>query len=707
MQNPGTTGHSGFFRALMLTCPLLLLLLIPLHLSNHPSGTAFGGFVLLVVLFFPGYLLLSVLRNLPDDIHFVLSPVFGLACVTAIYDAFARASMRAYFPYFAAVLCAGGMIAFAMKGRLTRRFSWHPGDGPCMILAGSVIALSVGPLFWRSGRFSGGEFVFYGPAGQDQLFHVTLLQRLAQHVPPDNFIVSGVRATVYHYFGDLTMALVLWVETALHLPATDLFDLYYRSYPTIVYFLIGALAYLAGRQLVGRTRDGILGVLLLLGGGGLGWLFGILQTSLHLRQLGAARGRLFSTWTQWDGVDAIRALVHRPAHYYGLLITLSAINLLLRPERTRRDWYMAGLLLGVMAGFNYTLAATFGIAAVMGSLLLFVQHRNSQAHDLAGLALFLFLGSLPLNIGMLSSGFHNMAPGFPFHGPNLEFPLRTWGGFLSPMPNSLVPWTALILLPIFAYGIKLFGIRSLMRLSLGDERHHGLAALFAFVFGLSLVIGVFFPFQAMGASLIFVQPTLWILALFSLRPIGNWLGRNRGNPREIVLWGMLGLTWVQAMVAFNVCSEAVFSQETVHVLQEVRRAASPNEVVAYLPSNLRQKPIWGQEGQSTDFSIMAMTGLDGYFSNEEYSTFSAVPGLSGRSPEEVLAKAKQLYEQRRDDVESFVRGDITAAGSSRLAEDHVRWIVISCDALRSVSSRVTPWRRTDDVVVYRLGESGS
>jgi hypothetical protein len=71
------------------------------------------------------------------------------------------------------------------------------------VLVGAVVALGVAPLYWRSGRFSSGEFVFYGPAGQDPLFHVTLLQRLLHHVPPDNFIASGFTAPVYHYFDDL------------------------------------------------------------------------------------------------------------------------------------------------------------------------------------------------------------------------------------------------------------------------------------------------------------------------------------------------------------------------------------------------------------------------------------------------------------------------------------------------------------------------
>ena len=41
------------------------------------------------------------------------------------------------------------------------------------------------------------------------------------------------------------------------------------------------------------------------------------------------------------------------------------------------------------------------------------------------------------------------------------------------------------------------------RLDLGEERHRGVAMVFAIVFALSFVIGTFFPYQGMGDSLSF------------------------------------------------------------------------------------------------------------------------------------------------------------------------------------------------------------
>jgi len=696
-------GQASPFALLFASLLASLLLLIPIVLSNHPEGTILGMFAFVIIFFFPGYLLLTLWGGLPGGLRTVLSPIFGIVSITTAYDLFARASIDVYFPYAVVVLSAAGMILAALYIKHASLPPRWTTDRYESVLAGCAVALSIAPLYWRSGRFSQGEFVFYGPAGQDPLFHVTLLQRLLHHVPPDNFMVSGLRPTVYHYFGDLALALILRAQHALPLGATDLFDLYYRCYPVLVYFLIGTLAFRAGRQLLGTARGGILSIVLLLGAGGLGWFFGALQAVVHASQFAAMRAVLVSNWTSWDGLPSILPLVHRPAHYHSLLICFAAINVLLRPERSRRDWLLAGLLLGLMAGFNFTLAATIGVAAVLGTLILFLQDKQNEARDLTWFALFIFVGSLPVTATMLLSGFHNLAPGFPFRGPNLEFPATIWGTLLGRMiPAALIPWASLIMFPIVGYGVKLFGVGPMARFDLGEERHRGIAVVFGIVFALSFVIGTFFPYQGMGIVVAFFQPTLWILGLFSLHPIHAWLVRNRGNWRAVALWGMLALTWVQALGAFNFSSEVAFGQDTARALQDIRSVAAPDDVVAYLPSDLTERAIWGPPLQSTNFAIMAMTGLDGYFSSEPYSKYSAVPGLSGHNSADVLAQADRLYEQRRDDVESFVNGQITEAASARLAKDHVCWIVVWGSALQGISPSITPWRETREIGVYRL-----
>lgn len=681
---------------------LFLLLLIPIGLSNHPLLTCLSGVVLVVIFFFSGYLVLILFSGISSSLRLVLSPVVGILCLTTTYDVFARLSLGTLFFYVAlTAMSAAGITLFARRGR--RDFASWGAEDCRTVLAGGCVALTVAPLFWRSGRFSGEDFVFHGPAGQDHLFHITLLRRLLQHVPPDNFMFGGLRPAVYHYFDDQTLALILRAQRLVFPGAQDLFDLYYRCYPTLIYFLIGALAYAVGRQILGTAKGGILSMLLLLGGGGLGWIIGVLQAAAHATDLVAMRERLSSSWTVWDGVDALRPLVHRPAHYHGLLICLAAISIVLRPQSNRRHWMLSGLLLGLMAGFNFTLAATFGAAALLGTVVLLLQRKKGDACNLAWLALFIFIGSLPVNAEMLLAGFRNMSPGFPFRGPNLEFSTSVWGIWISRiLPPLLVPITCLLLFPILAYGVKLFGLGALVRLNLGEECYRAIATLLAIVFGISFTIGVFFPYQGIEVGAIFLQPTFWILSLFALRPIGTWLQHNTIKWHAVALWGILGVTWIQALLAFNFGYEATFSRDTMRALDDLRVAASQQDVVAYTPSDIQQRAVWGYAQNSTNFAIMAMTGLDGYFSSQLYSKFNAVPGLSGRTPEEILDKAEHLYEQRHADVESFINGDITTEASARLTNDRVCWIVVTGDEMQKIASSLKPWRMTSEIAIYRL-----
>jgi hypothetical protein len=146
--------------------------------------------------------------------------------------------------------------------------------------------------------------------------------------------------------------------------------------------------------------------------------------------------------------------------------------------------------------------------------------------------------------------------------------------------------------------------------------------------------------------------------------------------------------------------EAAFTQDSARALQDIRLQTSPDDVVAFLPSELTERPLWGHTEICTNYSITAMTGLDGYFSPRTFCISFAVSGLSGSSPADVLAQADRLCQQRRDDVESWAKGDITDAGFGRLVDDHVKWVVVSGDALRDISTSAIPWRKTPQVTVY-------
>jgi hypothetical protein len=93
---------------------LAMLLVLPVVLSNVPSGAALGILCFVLLFFFPGYLLLSLVGKFPNGLHWILSVIFGIAAITTAFDLLARASMSRFFFYFVAALSAAGLIAMVL-----------------------------------------------------------------------------------------------------------------------------------------------------------------------------------------------------------------------------------------------------------------------------------------------------------------------------------------------------------------------------------------------------------------------------------------------------------------------------------------------------------------------------------------------------------------------------------------------------------------
>jgi len=156
---------------------------------------------------------------------------------------------------------------------------------------------------------------------------------------------------------------------------------------------------------------------------------------------------------------------------------------------------------------------------------------------------------------------------------------------------------------------------------------------------------------------------------------------------------MLMLIWMQAILAFNFSLRTSFDQATTQVLWTIRSDSAPDECRrvstkwSHSKSSLRPyNRIYEFCGHSYDRSRWLC------LSRELFDSLS-VPGLSGRNSADVLEQAKLMYQQRSQDVDSFIKDDISDAARARLAKDHVRWIVVWGDAMNNISTQVTPWRR--------------
>ena len=149
-------GRPAWLRNVVLPFSLLLPVFVaPVILSTSPKGGALGILSFALLFFFPGYLLLSMVSRLGNELRLLLSLVFGITCITTAYSFFAQATMVAYFLYFVVALSIGGLILAAIGARRTPALaSWLQNDFGAVV-AGAAVALSIAPLYWRSGRFSG------------------------------------------------------------------------------------------------------------------------------------------------------------------------------------------------------------------------------------------------------------------------------------------------------------------------------------------------------------------------------------------------------------------------------------------------------------------------------------------------------------------------------------------------------------------------
>ena len=175
---------------------------------------------------------------------------------------------------------------------------------------------------------------------------------------------------------------------------------------------------------------------------------------------------------------------------------------------------------GLSAGFNYTLAAVVGCAVALASVILFIRRRYTQARHLAVCAASVGIGGMPANAFVL--GGLSPQPGGSFlpGAPGL-FAVNRWAHLMpSGLNHNVVLILAVTLLFVVSYGLRLAGLRSVACAKLRFERHGNLALIMALATVASLCIGLLFEFRGPGGinnNIIFLQPTGWLMGLFSHR----------------------------------------------------------------------------------------------------------------------------------------------------------------------------------------------
>jgi len=618
-----------------------------------------------------------------------MSITVGAMCVATVYAALLSAGVApqialAIYPVAIAggLLLAGPTLFDFQRGRPN---ATRLREGSAL-LAGAVVMLGTGAAFWRSGSMTSEGMAFYGPMSRDHIYHLALIARLDVQVPPDNFLVADYPFPAYHFLSDL---LQVFARNA-SLGFLDPFDLYFRLYPSVAFFCLGVLGYKACARISGTCLGGWLGVAFVVFGSDLSWLPGVMRVVTNLSQPELATARLFSPWYEWNSFGSTLPLVHRPAYYHGLLQFLGGCVILLIERFTARAWLVSGAIWGLMAGFNYTLAATVGLAAMTAAAISYSTKRRPQAKTFAVCAGAIALGSIPANLVVLASRTAARSQDVLSWAPG-SFAVRRWAAVIPESVGS----TGTLLLSVallvgLSYGLRLAGLPKMMTAQLRFKKHQPLALLLAVAAATSFAVGMLFAFRGPGGisnNIIFLQPTGWILGLFALVPIVRLMrGGHRVGQWLIVIAVLFGI--VQSFLAFNFANRIVISPATLAACEFVRTRSNPIDVVAFVPNSLVARGILGPDETLNNFYIPAFTGLRGYFSSENYTL------LAIDAPD-----SEKVYRERYRTVLRIAQGSYSPSLLDDVKSHGVRWLFMPNVGSRSDPSGVVAYRNPEVVVL--------
>lgn len=671
LSRPGIFSYSLWCLPPVLWSVILFLLGVPLT-----SQVIFYGLVT-VLFFLPGFALLRLASGRWRFDLWWYAPVLGMGFTVTVY-ALARWLHIAtiwWLPVSALTLFALLGIVRANATKPVPHSSGLSNHRLTVYLAAWLTVFLVAGTFSFSGRMEEEGLTYYGFLGRDPILHLAMIVQLQQEVPSNNFIVSGFPLLPYHFFPDLSQALLRQVSGN----RLDLNDLYFRLYPSFLFFFLGGCGARLCFTLFHTPRLVCLALVLLIGGADFSFFLGALQTLRHFGDLSAFLERAFAPWSAWNLSGGVIPLVHRPAYYHGMMFLVVGFGLLV--DRSLRRWptvILAGMVFGTLAGFNFTLGATVGVALVVSALALQF-YRSPQALEMIGVAGVTLIASLPVLLMSLSQ--RSTTSQLPLHfdpGNIARFKHGTL--FADHLPVGIAEIVGFSALGILIYGLRLPGFVALWRNRgrLGPTLKLGI--LGASLLGLNLMLVFLFEFEvAAGEDITYIllQPTPWLLGLFAIAPLGAWM--DRGPFRKIksfLIWTLVVLPPLQALLAVSLHSRTVIQPAEVQALELVERSAESTDVIVFRPGSRISERVLGNSTETHNFHVPALSGLRGYLSSEVYSQLFLI--RAGAPAGE--------YERRLTLVNALATGTAKEAQLQRLFEDGVRWVLLPSDP-----QLLSPW----------------
>jgi len=531
-------------------------------------------------------------------------------------------------------------------------------------LSGWVTLFIVGGAVFFSGHMEGGDLVYYGHLGRDPIFHQAMIGQLSNDVPPQNYIVSGYPFS-YHFLPDLSQALLMEMSGN----SIDVNNMYYRLYPSFIYFLLGSTVSIVCVHLFRSTTVAIFATVLLIGGANLSVIPGFGQALAHIGDVDVFWSRLFTPWDGWGVTGGAIPLIHRPAYYHGMLILFACLYILAAQGHKLRSWVLVGLVCGVLAGFNFTLAASIGICLVVLACISWLQGDRPSARSAAAGAGAALVFSLPFLAILHSTMGGKSATVIPVIEPGF-IAVAKYGYLIGERIPYLVSALLLTLsMVVISFGIKLIGVPSMFRQQMGPVANPRLTLFITLLFAFNLSIALLFRWGDVSqiSEIVFIQPTAWLLGLFAIVPLYQWMEQEpMRRYRKILLWLLILVPPVQGLLSANLSYRTVITSQELEAIGYIKSHAGPHDIVAFTPTTRKTEPIFVSGSFVHNFFIPALTGLRGYYSSDSYSKLQV----------QHYPQGMEDYARREALVKRICSSTATQQTVDALIADGVRWMLL-------------------------------
>ncbi len=273
------------------------------------------------VLFLPGMFLLGKRGSqLKPEEKTLLSFVLGMVFFTSLAVLLGVLKLR----FLSLPSVAGIDFLLLRKNSLKNVFSPLLSLTKNKILIGLVVLgiLVQGMISFPSGfRYPGGYF-FWSAQGHDGLWHVALMQEVAQHFPPNNPLYANQPLQNYHYASGIFMG-----EFYRLFPFLGSLDLYFRFFPVLLSFLLSLSVFCLAKRRWGQTA-GYWAIFFTFACGSFGYLFSILNHQFPLS----------GETTFWASQG--NTILGNPPHALGIILLTTILFLLLLWLMTKEKFWL-------------------------------------------------------------------------------------------------------------------------------------------------------------------------------------------------------------------------------------------------------------------------------------------------------------------------------------------------------------------------------